>query len=81
MTTEEENRLKEQVAFHRAVKLQEARELVCEAAVEWYQVTKEEHPSKAPDLDRIEAGWKALRRLHEAAKAVAELEEQCASNQ
>ena len=37
MTTEEENRLKERVDFHYSIQLQEARERVCKAAVEWWR--------------------------------------------
>ena len=68
MTTEEENRLKEAVEFNRAVKLSEAREQVCEAAVEWWHGLQ--------DGGTDDDAWEREDRLVEAAGQLAELEEQ-----
>ena len=78
MTTEEETRLNEEIEladFNHCIQLQEARQQVCESAVEWYRI-EEEHRSAVLDLTRIKDGWKAIHRVHEAAKRLAELEEQ-----
>jgi hypothetical protein len=60
----DEARLKEAVEFNRSVKLNQARERVCEAALEWWG---------ARDPDELES---ATDRLADAAERLAELEEQ-----
>jgi hypothetical protein len=63
--TEEIERLKEQAEFNRSVKLNQARDRVCEAAVEWWRV------GDGPGY------WVALADLRHVVKQLAELEEQC----
>ena len=65
--TIDDDRLKEAVEFNRAVKLCEARERVCEAALEWWRSLQE---------DDFEGAWDAEGELEEAAGQLAELEEQ-----
>jgi hypothetical protein len=64
MTTDEETRLKEMHPFDRAIQINQARERVCEAALEWWG---------ARDPDELES---ATDRLADAAERLAELEEQ-----
>jgi hypothetical protein len=69
MTTDDD-RLKEAVAFKRDVKLSEARERVCEAAVEWHRC---HHNSDTTAILIAED------ELMEASERLAELEDQCNS--
>ena len=67
MTTEEENRLNEEIEladFQHSIRLQEARQRVCEAAVEWWRANNH----KTTLLAEAE--------LADAAGQLAELEEQ-----
>jgi hypothetical protein len=70
--TEEIERLKEAVEFNRSVKLSEARERVCEAAVEWWRgfgdqdITADEVCRREDELQlaagqlaKLEEQWKA----------------------
>ena len=72
MSTEEETRLKEAVAFNRSVKLSEARERVCEAAVEWWK--SEKALGECFNSERIATAWRAMDELQAAAGQLAELE-------
>ena len=73
MTTEDD-RLKEAVDFHHSVNLQEARERVCEAAVEWW------HGLQHRGLGASDSSYDELveieDELYNAASSLAELEDE-----